>query len=97
MKAVKKVEVVVDAQEIPHLLDQLSEIDIKAYTVIREAHGKGDRGTRGGEFFLGAFDNSYVMIACSEDQAERIVEAVRPLIERIGGICLVSDAMWVLH
>jgi nitrogen regulatory protein PII len=97
MKPVKKVELVVDSQEVSHLLDQLSEIDIKAYTVIREAHGKGDRGTRGGDFFLGAFDNSYVMIACSEEQAKQIVETARPLLKRIGGICLVSDAMWVLH
>jgi nitrogen regulatory protein PII len=97
MKPVKKVEMVVDAQEVPHLLDQLSRSGIKAYTVIREAHGKGDRGTRSGDFFLGAFDNSYLMIACSEEQAKQIVEMVRPLLKRIGGICLVSDAMWVLH
>jgi hypothetical protein len=37
------------------------------------------------------------LIACSEDQAQRIVEIVRPVLKRYGGICLVSDAMWVEH
>jgi hypothetical protein len=37
------------------------------------------------------------MIACTETQARQIVETVRPILKRLGGICLVSDAMWVLH
>jgi 16S rRNA C1402 (ribose-2'-O) methylase RsmI len=56
-----------------------------------------DRDTRGSDFFLGAFGNSRVMIARSEDQAQQIVKTVHPLLKRIGGICLVSDALWVLH
>lgn len=97
MEPVKRVELVVDALEVPHLLEALADIDINAYTVIREAHGKGERGTRGGDAFSGAFDNSYVIIACSEEQSHRIVQTVRPILKRHGGICLVSDAMWVLH
>lgn len=97
MKPVKRVELVVDALEVPQLLKQLSNIDINAYTVIREAHGKGDRGTRGGDIFSGIFDNSYIVIACSEEQSQKIVETVRPILKSLGGMCLVSDAMWVLH
>ena len=97
MKPVKRVELVIDALEVPHLLEALSDININAYTVIREAHGKGERGTRGGDVFSGAFDNSYVVIACDEAQSQQIVETVRPILKRLGGICLVSDAMWVLH
>jgi hypothetical protein len=37
------------------------------------------------------------LIACSEDEANRIVEIVRPILKRFGGVCLVSDAMWVKH
>jgi nitrogen regulatory protein PII len=97
MKPVKKVELVVDAHEVPHLLEQLKRIGVNDYTVISEAHGRGDRGSRAGDVFSGVFDNSYLMIACSETQARQIVETVRPILKRLGGICLVSDAMWVLH
>ena len=97
MKPVKKVELVVDAHEVPHLLEQLKGIDVTSYTVIQEAHGRGDRGSRAGDVFSGVFDNSYVVIACSEEQAMQIVETVRPILKRLGGICLISDAMWVLH
>jgi nitrogen regulatory protein PII len=97
MKRVKKVELVVDAHEVPHLIAQLKGIGVNDYTVIREAHGRGDRGSRAGDVFSGVFDNSYVMIACSEEQSKQIVETVRPILKQLGGICLVSDAMWVLH
>lgn len=97
MKPVKRVEIVVDALEVSHVLELLADIDINAYTVIREAHGKGERGTRGGDAFSGAFDNSYVIIACDASQVDELVETIRPVLKQLGGICLVSDAMWVLH
>ena len=37
------------------------------------------------------------VIACSEEQSHQIVEVVRPILKQLGGMCLVSEAMWVLH
>jgi hypothetical protein len=40
-----------------------------------------------------------VFIIATEDDAllERIVEGVRPLLSRSGGLCLISDAMSLQH
>jgi hypothetical protein len=38
-----------------------------------------------------------LLIACPEEQVDAIVETVRPLLARRGGMCLVSDAGWVRH
>lgn len=97
MKAVKRVEFVVDAMALEDVLASLSEININAYTIIRDASGRGERGLRGGDIFGGTFDNSYVLIACSDDESKQIVEILRPLLKRLGGMCMVSDAQWVLH
>jgi hypothetical protein len=35
--------------------------------------------------------------SCSEAEATRIIEAMRPMLKRFGGVCLVSDAQWVIH
>ena len=43
------------------------------------------------------FQNSYILTACTEEQLEKVVAAVRPVLKRVGGMCLVSDALWVLH
>ncbi|QCU90889.1 P-II family nitrogen regulator [Thiomicrorhabdus sediminis] len=97
MKPVKRVEFIIDSLMVETLLESLSEINITSYTVIREAYGSGERGVRGGDIFSGAFDNSYVLIACTEDESKQIIETVRPVLKNLGGMCLVSDAQWVLH
>ena len=98
MQAIKKVEIIIDYQELPRLLELFKKDGTEVgYTVIKEAFGSGGRGEMAGDGLSGAFTNSYLLIACSEDEANRIVEIVRPILKRFGGVCLVSDAMWVKH
>ncbi len=98
MQAIKKVEIIIDYLESPRLLERLKTegIDV-GYTVIKEVIGSGGRGDRSGDGLSGELTNSYILIACSEDEAQRIVEIVQPVLKRLGGVCLVSDAIWVHH
>ena len=96
MQAIKKVEIIIGYLESPRLLEQIKEEGIAVgYTVVKEVVGSGRRGDRTGDGLSGELTNSYILIACSEDEAQRIVEIVRPVLKRFGGVCLVSDAMWV--
>ena len=98
MQAIKKVEIIIEYMEVPRLLEVLKkEVVPVGYTVIKEAFAAGGRGEMAGDGFSGEFTNSYLLIACSESEANRIVEIVRPILKRLGGVCLVSDAMWVKH
>ena len=98
MHAIKKVEIIIDYLESPRLLEQIKEEGIAVgYTVVKEVVGGGGRGHRTGDGLSGELTNSYILIACSEDEAQHIVEIVRPVLKRFGGVCLVSDAMWVKH
>ena len=98
MQAIKKVEIIIEYMELPRLLEVIKkEVVAVGYTVIKEAIGAGGRGEMAGDGFSGEFTNSYILIACSEDEANRIVEIVRPMLKQFGGVCLVSDAMWVKH
>ena len=98
MQAIKKVEIIIGYLESPRLLEQIKEEGIAVgYTVIKEVVGSGRRGDRTGDGLSGELTNSYILIACSEDEAQRIVDIVQPVLKRFGGVCLVSDAMWVKH
>jgi hypothetical protein len=37
------------------------------------------------------------VIACAENQLSAVIEILRPILKRYGGMCLVSDANWVKH
>ncbi len=98
MHAIKKVEIIIDYLESPRLLERIKNEGITVgYTVIKEVVGSGGRGDRAGDGLSGELTNSYILIACSEAEAQRIVEIVQPTLKRLGGVCLVSDAMWVHH
>jgi nitrogen regulatory protein PII len=95
MKPMKRIEIILPKGEADHLIESLEAVEITGYTLIPSVSGRGDRG-RVMEFF-GNLENSYLLVACEVDQMQAVVEAIRPFLKRIGGICLVSDAQWVLH
>ena len=97
MQPIKRIEIITDSLELPNLLLRLEAVGVSGYTVIKEVTGKGGRGLRAGDELTGVFKNSYVIVACPEEEVSRVVEAVRPILRRFGGVCLVTDAHWVIH
>ena len=97
MIPVKRVEIIVDELEMPKVLKLLDDAGVSGYTVIKDATGKGDRGLREGGDLTGVFANSYVMTACPGEKLELIVQSLRPILKQRGGVCLVSDAQWIVH
>jgi nitrogen regulatory protein PII len=98
MQACKRIEIVIEEPLVPRVAERLEALGAPGYTLITRASGRGDRGLRRADEPTGTATNCVFIIAC-EDEAtvQRIVEAIRPLLTRFGGICLVSDASWVRH
>ena len=98
MKPCKRIEIVLEEALSRRVAELLDAAGASGYTMISRASGCGDRGLRRGDDPTGAASNCVFIIACeSAAEVETIVEAVRPILSRSGGICLVSDAHWVRH
>jgi len=96
MQAVKRIEIVIDALELPRMI-KLIEPLAPGYTVIQNVSGKGHRGERHADQITSVLANAMILIACAPEQVEPITKAVRPLLKAFGGLCLVSDAQSLLH
>jgi len=98
MKPCIRIEIVIEEPMAPRLVELLNRLGVRGYTAIANASGRGDRGVRRGDELAGDSSNTVFIVAC-EDAAlvEHIVEGVRPLLSRSGGICLVSEARWLMH
>ncbi|MFO0794832.1 MAG: P-II family nitrogen regulator [Candidatus Brocadiaceae bacterium] len=91
MKPLVKVEIITDALEVENVAKLLDEIGVSGYSIIKDVIGKGHRGVRSGYELADLFKNSYIMVVCEELEMHKIVEAIRPIIEKFGGVCIVSS------
>jgi nitrogen regulatory protein PII len=97
MKTVKRIEIITNALEVRTLLSALKKCGVSGYTVIRPVTGSGDRGDQLGDELTGVSNNVYVLTLAEPEDAAQIIEPIRKILKRHGGICLVSDAEWVRH
>jgi len=94
MLPVKKIEIIIDEIGLLKVLKLPDAAGVSGYTVIKNTTGKGERG---GDELTGVFTNSYVMTACPPEKVNAVVESLRPTLKQRGGVCLVSDVLWLIH
>ncbi len=97
MRPIKRVEIITDTVEMNAVVRVLERHGVSGYTIVGDVIGKGERGMRLGDELSGVFQNSYLLTTCEPEQIEALIEAIRPILQRRGGVCLVSDAWWVRH
>lgn len=97
MEAIKRLEIITDAREMREVRVVLDRLGVAGYSVIREVTGCGERGEQSGDEISGVFTNSLLLTTCAPELLSALVEAIRPILRRSGGICLVSDALSVRH
>lgn len=97
MQAAKKVEIICDSLEVKNVLKLLEDFGITGYTIIRDVIGKGGRGERAGDDLTEVFKNSWILTVCTDDKIPDLVEAIRPILKKFGGVCLVTDTHYVIH
>lgn len=98
MTPCKRLEIIVEKPLAQRMAARLSELGAPGYTCIERASGRGDRGERRADDPAGTATNSIFIVACEDEAlAQTIIEGIRPLLSRSGGVCLVSDALWVRH
>ena len=97
MIPVKRLEIVIEAPRSKIVTDLLASHGLKGWTRIRGASGKGDRGERRDDELTGVASNVVIVTTCPPEQSESLFDALRDVLARHGGICLVSDAQWLSH
>lgn len=98
MRDCKRIEIVLEKTQSEPLVRALQDAGVRGYTLIPNAGGSGDRGYRRADDVTDTDENCVFIVAADTDELMRtIIEAVRPIIRRFGGMCLVSDAQWLLH
>lgn len=97
MIPVKRLEIVIDAPLSERVTTVLARHGLTGWTILRGATGKGDSGSRFADELTGVSNNHLILTTCRPDDLEPLMEDLRSLLQRYGGVCLVSDAQWLNH
>ena len=75
----------------------LDSCGVTGYAMLRNVLGKGDKKVESFDPITGEVENLMIVTTIDKDALKPLIEALRPILKRFGGSCLVSDAMWVIH
>jgi len=89
MHTVKKIEIIANSFELGKILDGLDKAGVHSHAVIRNVAGKGLRE----DLDMTMLDNVYIIAFCMPELIKPVVENIRPLLNKFGGTCYISDAM----
>ncbi|OLP16183.1 transcriptional regulator [Leptolyngbya sp. 'hensonii'] len=92
MHLVKKIEIIAGSFELAKILEGLDQSEVHGHVVIRNVTGKGLRGNTE-DLDMTMLDNVYVLAFCMPDQIKPVVEHIRPILNKFGGTCYISDVM----
>ena len=94
MHPVKRIEIISDSIELNKILAGLKTAGVVNYTVIRNVSGTGGRGNRdSSDLDMMSIENDYVIAFCLPEQVKTVAEVIRPILNKFGGTCYVSDAI----
>lgn len=96
MESVKRIEIFVNYVELPKILQALDQAGVPGHTVIRNVAGKGKRGRVSDDLAMTMLDNVYVIAFFSPEQMSSVESHIKPVLNKLGGTCFVSDAVELL-
>lgn len=93
MHLVKKIEVIANSFELNKILEGLDHAGVHGHAVIRNVAAEGLRGETAEDLDTMMEDNVYIIAFCMPDQLKPVVEHIRPVLNKFGGTCYISDVM----
>jgi hypothetical protein len=93
MHTVSRLEIMADSVELTLITNILKRTPQLTYTVIRNVTSHGVRGeeTEGGI----SLENDYIIAFCPTDRLKPMLEEIRRVLNKFGGVCFVSEAVEV--
>ena len=95
MHPVKRIEIIATSFELGKILEKLDQSNVPGYSIIRNVASKGSAGSVAGDMAMTNLDNVYILIFCPPEQVRPALEQIKPILNKFGGACFVSDAIEV--
>lgn len=91
----KRIEILVDTPLVPRITGHIKAVDISGWSVIHVDSGGGRNGQWQQDDVTGAAAKTIVLIVASTEKANRLVDALAPLLDSYGLLLTIGDVQVV--
>jgi nitrogen regulatory protein PII len=95
MHLVKRIEIIANSFELSKILEGLDQSGVSGYAIIRNVSGRTLRTDATEDLDMTMLDNVYIIAFCPPDALKSVLERIRPILNKFGGNCYITDAMEV--
>lgn len=95
--SIKRFEIVIGIEQFEQIIELLERCGARRYTVIKNVGGYGTRGVRNPHDVLIPDENVLIILACTDEQAQEIVDELSPVKKKFGGICLITNCQRIVE
>ncbi|HEY9630863.1 MAG TPA: hypothetical protein V6C84_26505 [Coleofasciculaceae cyanobacterium] len=92
MHPVTRMEIIASSAELEKIVAGLDQSGVPGYTIIRNVVGKSPHGKVTDDLVMSMLDNVHVIAFFPPELAKTAVETIRPILNKFGGVCYLSDA-----
>jgi hypothetical protein len=92
MDTIKRIELVIPAIELKPVVKRLKKIGIDKYSIIRNVIGRGEFGESTDDLD-DQLSSVYILTTCSAGQEDVLYLELQPILQKFGGVFLVTDAV----
>ncbi len=94
---IKKIEITVESLYQQKIIEAIETTGAPGYTILKEVEGKGKHGIKDGKGISDGYKNCMVIVYCNQEETTGVINVIKPLIAKYGGICVIQDAHWVIQ
>ncbi|MDJ1167815.1 P-II family nitrogen regulator [Roseofilum sp. BLCC_M154] len=95
MHPVTRLEIIADQVEMHKITQVLDQTGVSNYTVIENVLHKNLQGMVTNDSAITGLGNTYVFAYCLPDNVKPVLEQIRPILNKFGGTCYISEVMEV--
>jgi hypothetical protein len=92
MDTIKRIEIVIPAIELKPVVQRLEKIGIHKYSIIRHVIGHGEFGESSDDLD-DRLSSVYILTTCLAGQEDALFLELQPILQKFGGMFLVSNAV----
>jgi hypothetical protein len=92
MDIVKRIEIIVPSIEVNAVLKRFAKVGVVKYNLINHVVGRSETGEVV-EDWDDQSGNTYILTTCKAGEEDKLFWELQPILQKFGGLCLVSDAV----